>query len=100
MHARTIEFAAHEWRRSPMAVIDVDAVADFESDARAGKPNALYQLGLCYSTGQGVELDLIKAHKYFNLAAMKGVVEARLWRGGIGPQMGAHEKAPGPRFGR
>src|SRR5258705_9603209 len=99
MHARTIEFAAHEWRRSPMAVIDVDAVADFESDARAGKPNALYQLGLCYSTGQGVELDLVKAHKYFNLAAMKGVVEARLWRGAVGPPMGPRGNPQGPRPG-
>ena len=83
-----------------MAVIDVDAVADIESDARSGKPNALYQLGLCYSTGQGVELDLVKAHKYFNLAAMKGVVEARLWRAELAQQMGANEIAEAQRLAR
>jgi TPR repeat protein len=84
----------------PMAVIDMDAVADIESDARAGKANALYQLGLCYSTGQGVELDLVKAHKYFNLAAMKGLVEARLWRAELAQQMGANEIAEAQRLAR
>lgn len=84
-----------------MAVIDLDTVADIESEARAGKPNALYQLGLCYSTGQGgVELDLVKAHKYFNLAAMKGVVEARLWRTELAQQMGANEIAEAQRLAR
>ena len=84
-----------------MAVIDLDTVADIESEARAGKPNALYQLGLCYSTGQGgVALDLVKAHKYFNLAAMKGVVEARLWRTELAQQMGANEIAEAQRLAR
>jgi len=83
-----------------MAVIDVDSVADFESDARAGKPNALYQLGLCYSTGQGVSVDYIAAHKWFNLAAMKGVNEARSWRAQISREMSAGQIAEAQRQAR
>lgn len=83
-----------------MAVLDIDTVEDFEGEAKAGKPHALYQLGLCYSTGQGVELDLVRAHKYFNLAAMKGVVEARLWRTELALQMTSNDIAEAQRLAR
>ena len=83
-----------------MAVIDIDVVADVEGDAKNLKPQALYQLGLCYSTGQGVELDLVRAHKYFNLAAMKGVAEARLWRAELAQQMAPNEIAEAQRLAR
>lgn len=83
-----------------MAVIDIDTVEDFEGEARRGKASALYQLGLCYSTGQGVELDLVAAHKWFNLAAMKGVVEARTWRAELAQQMGPNEIAEAQRLAR
>ena len=83
-----------------MTVIDMDVVADIETDAKNAKPQALYQLGLCYSTGQGVAFDLVRAHKYFNLAAMKGVVEARLWRAELAQQMGAGEIAEAQRLAR
>ena len=82
-----------------MAVLDIDTVEDFEGEAKAGKPHALYQLGLCYSTGQGVELDLVRAHKYFNLAAMKGV-EARLWRAELATQMTSNDIAEAQRLAR
>jgi hypothetical protein len=83
-----------------MAVIDFDLLADMEGDAKAGKADALYQLGLCYSTGQGVELDLVRAHQYFNLAAMKGVAEARLWRAELAEQMSPNEIAEAQRLAR
>ncbi len=83
-----------------MAVLDIDTVEDFEGEAKAGKPHALYQLGLCYSTGQGVEMDLIRAHKYFNLAAMKGVAEARLWRAELAQQMSTNDIAEAQRLAR
>ena len=63
-----------------MAYIDCDSLAQFEHDARNGQTDALYNLGLAYSTGQGVGVDYVAAHKWFNLAAMKGVGEARGWR--------------------
>lgn len=83
-----------------VSVIDFDTVEDFEGQAKSGKPDALYQLGLCYSTGQGVELDLIRAHKYFNLAAMKGVSEARLWRAELAQQMSSNDIAEAQRLAR
>jgi TPR repeat protein len=83
-----------------VAMLDINTVEDFEGQAKAGKPQALYQLGLCYSTGQGVQLDLVHAHKYFNLAAMKGVVEARLWRAELAQQMSTNDIAEAQRLAR
>jgi TPR repeat protein len=83
-----------------MAVIDMPAIAEFEIEGRGGKPNALYRLGLAYSTGEGVPLDLIAAHKYFNLAAMQGVIEARGWRAELAEQMPASDIAEAQRQAR
>lgn len=83
-----------------MAVLDISAIAEFEIEARNGQPSALYQLGLAYSTGQGVPMDLVTAHKYFNLAAMKGVSEARNWRAELAQQMSATEVAEAQRQAR
>ncbi len=35
-----------------------------------------YELGIRYSVGNAVETDLIAAHKWFNIAALKGCKEA------------------------
>jgi TPR repeat protein len=83
-----------------MAVIDLSAISEFEIEARSGKPAALYQLGLAYSTGQGVPLDLVTAHKFFNLAAMKGVDEARSWRSELAQQMSSTEVAEAQKQAR
>jgi TPR repeat protein len=43
------------------------------ADAARGDGRACYELGMVYSTGTaGVVLDLIEAHKWFNLAAVSG----------------------------
>ena len=42
-----------------MACIDIDSLAQYERDAKEGRADALYNLGLAYSTGQGVGVDLI-----------------------------------------
>jgi len=49
--------------------------------------DAMYSLGIMYSTGQGVPLDYVQAHKWFNLAAMMGNGEARQWRGQLAAEM-------------
>ena len=45
-------------------------------DAMLGEASAsadvLFQLGLMYSTGSTVPTDYVSAHKWFNLAAMRG----------------------------
>jgi len=53
--------------------------------------DALYQAGLAYSLGETVDTDLVEAHKWFNLAALKGVEEARSLRREMADQMSAEE---------
>lgn len=83
-----------------MAIADFDTVTQFEAEARKGRAEALYNLGLAYSTGQGVNVDYVAAHKWFNLAAMKGVDEARRWRAQISAEMSAEEIAEAQRQAR
>jgi TPR repeat protein len=70
-----------------MACLDIDVLTQFETDAKRGRPDALYNLGLAYSTGQGVVVDFVAAHKWFNLAAMRGVEEAKSWRAQLAREM-------------
>jgi TPR repeat protein len=83
-----------------MACIDIDALTQYENDARNGRPDALYNLGLAYSTGQGVSVDYIAAHKWFNLAAMRGSDVAKSWRAQISAEMNAHQIAEAQRQAR
>ena len=83
-----------------MACIDIDALTQYENDARNGRPDALYNLGLAYSTGQGVSVDYIAAHKWFNLAAMRGSDVAKSWRAQISAEMNARQIAEAQRQAR
>ena len=83
-----------------MACIDVDALTQFEADAERGRADALYNLGLAYSTGQGVDVDFVAAHKWFNLAAVRGVEEAKSWRAQISREMDARQIAEAQRLAR
>jgi TPR repeat protein len=83
-----------------MACIDIDALTQYENDARKGRPDALYNLGLAYSTGQGVSVDYIAAHKWFNLAAMRGSEIAKSWRAQISAEMNARQIAEAQRQAR
>lgn len=40
----------------------------------------LYRAGLAYATGTGTEINLIEAHKWFNLAAVRGHEDAKAQR--------------------
>ena len=60
----------------------------------------LFDLGVAYSTGQGVPLDLIEAHKWFNLAALKGNEPAREWRTSVAQEMTAEQIAEAQRQAR
>jgi TPR repeat protein len=83
-----------------MACIDYDALTQYENDARKGRTEALYNLGLAYSTGQGVRVDYVAAHKWFNLAAMKGLDVARSWRAQLSREMSAGQIAEAQRQAR
>jgi TPR repeat protein len=83
-----------------MACIDVDTLAQYEIEAKCGQASALYNLGLAYSTGQGVDVDYVAAHKWFNLAAMRGVDEAKKWRATMASEMSASQIAEALRQAR
>ena len=83
-----------------MTCIDVDSLAQYERDARTGRTEALYNLGLAYSTGQGVVQDYVAAHKWFNLAAMRGSDVAKNWRNQIAGEMNAGQIAQAQKLAR
>jgi uncharacterized protein len=69
--------------------------------AASGDIDAYYELGMVYSTGtSGVDVDLIEAHKWFNLAAMAGSEEAQSYRAEIAEDMTAREIAEAQRAAR
>jgi len=50
-------------------------------------PDAMFELGMMYSSGHSVPVDLVIAHKWFNIAAMKGHAEAARLRREIAAEM-------------
>lgn len=58
-----------------------------EFAAQGGQPDALLELGLIYSTGRDVTVDLVEAHKWFNLAAIRGNDEAKHYRAELSREM-------------
>ena len=70
------------------------------ADAARGDVQALYELGVAYSTGSGVDVDLIEAHKWFNLAALNGSTLAQDCRADIAEEMSAREIAEAQRQAR
>lgn len=76
-------------------------VAECLADFAAGKVEALFDLGVAFSTGShGVTSDLIEAHKWFNIAAARGHEEAACCRADISEEMTAREIAEAQRRAR
>ena len=60
-----------------------------------------FDLGVAYSCGTGgLPVDLIEAHKWFNLAALKGSGEGQAMRAEIAGEMSAREIAEAQRQAR
>lgn len=71
------------------------------ADAMRGDDLACYDLGVAYSTGTGgAGLDLVEAHKWFNLAAVAGNEAAMAARADIAEEMTAREIATAQRAAR
>jgi TPR repeat protein len=69
--------------------------------AARGDDRAYYELGMVYSTGaSGVGVDLIEAHKWFNLAAVAGNVAAQHCRAEIAEDMTARQISVAQRAAR
>lgn len=71
------------------------------AEAASGNARAFYDLGIAYSSGSsGVEVDLIQAHKWFNLAALNGNERGQQCRAEIAEDMTAREIAEAQRQAR
>lgn len=78
--------------------------------------DTFFELGMMYSVGSSVPVDFVSAHKWFNLAAMRGNAEAVRLRREIAAEMSdaeigqaqraardwlkAHPEAPAPQAQR
>lgn len=83
-----------------MALLDLSTEQALERADTEQTGEALYDLGILFSTGQGVEMDYVEAHKWFNLAALRGVIEARDWRAEIAREMSMDQIAEAQRQAR
>ena len=78
-------------------ILDSDAAPLGEGPADG---DMLFELGMTYSVGRDMPVDLVAAHKWFNLAAMKGNIDAIRLRREVANQMSDVEIATAQRAAR
>ena len=83
-----------------MARLEMSGFEVGELATAGGTPDALFELGLMYCAGRDVQLDLVSAHKWFNLAALRGNEDARRYRMEIAHDMSRVEIAEAQRQAR
>jgi TPR repeat protein len=77
-------------------------IADGEGtalDVHAGS-DVFFNLGMMYATGGSVPADLVTAHKWFNIAALKGNAEAARLRRELSAEMSDGDIAAAQRAAR
>jgi TPR repeat protein len=83
-----------------MARFDFSADDVIDVSAQGGGADALFELGLMYCAGRDVEINLIEAHKWFNLAAMRGNDDAKAYRLELSREMTKKEIAAAQKSAR
>jgi TPR repeat protein len=78
-------------------VADIEAASLGEAPAGA---DAFFQLGMMYSIGRSVPVDLVSAHKWFNIAALRGNRDATRLRREVADQMSEQDIAAAQRAAR
>lgn len=68
--------------------------------AAGSSADMLFHLGMMYCLGREVDQDYVAAHKWFNIAALKGSAEARQYRCEISREMTANQIAEAQRQAR
>ncbi len=68
--------------------------------AHGGAADALFELGLHYASGREGGQDLVSAHKWLNLAALRGNIEARRYRQELAEDMTKAQIAKAQRLAR
>ena len=77
--------------------IDLDAVTPVEATAI---PDVLFERGLYWASGRSGVVNLVAAHKWFNLAAVKGRMDAISLRREVAELMSEGEIAAAQREAR
>ena len=83
-----------------MARMDFSSRDTIEFAAQGGQPDALFELGLMYSPGRDVEMDLVEAHKWFSLAAMRGNEDAKRYRTELSSELSKADIARSQKLAR
>lgn len=69
-----------------MARMDVLS-RQIDYSAQGEQSDAFFELGLSFCTGRDGAVDLVQAHKWFNIAASKGNDEAKRYRSEVAIDM-------------
>lgn len=86
---------------SDMEIVSVaQALSPDAGLSRQSPADELYRAGLAFSAGIGCEIDLVAAHKWFNLAALAGSAEAREARRDMAAMLSSGEIAEALRSAR
>lgn len=83
-----------------MAFAEMQLEAPCAEITPESQPEDLYRMGLVYSTGMGVAVDYVTAHKWFNLAALRGYTEAKQSRKELADYMSSDEIAAAQKAAR
>jgi TPR repeat protein len=71
------------------------------AEAARGDSDACFDLGIAYSSGAGgLDVDLVEAHKWFNLSALSGSIRAAQCRAEVADEMTAREISEAQRQAR
>lgn len=81
--------------RFDLAAADLAAMASSETNAEA-----FHTLGLIYAAGRGVPVDLVVAHKWFNIAVARGHASAVQRRAELACEMTRDQVATAQREAR
>ena len=83
-----------------MARADLLSLELMANTGAVGARDAYFELGLMYCIGREVERDLVIAHKWLNIAAMRGNRDARAHRADVAQDMSKAEIAKAQRLAR
>ncbi len=73
---------------------------DFAEAAASGSAEAIFELGLIYATGRNGDTDMVAAHKWFNIAAFRGLDAAKARREELACEMSRDQIAAAQRAAR
>jgi hypothetical protein len=73
---------------------------DLTASAAGGDEVAAFELAMCFAAGSGVAVDLVQAHRWFNVAAACGYAPGLRWRHEIAAEMSAREVIEAQKLAR